>query len=92
MTATVALRRLSSIPRIERDAIRPDDVYAWSSTATTGGVYAWCAVIYRSSTGELFRIRCWDGANSGYFPQIPNGALPDGIEIDDDLRVYGEYF
>jgi hypothetical protein len=88
---TTSVRRLSSIPRIDPKSIEEGDLYAWSSETIGPGYFIWCAVILRPRTGELFRVRCYDGEKSSYFPQIKDGALPEGTQIDDDVRIYGDY-
>lgn len=73
---------LNSLPSIGRGQFQEGDCMVFASKGA-GGVdtVRWEEVILRPSTGELFRISCFDNPRGGYVPDLPDGDLPAGIKI-----------
>jgi hypothetical protein len=72
--------RIAQIPRIDRSDIKATDLYVaeveGGSNGDGFGIW-WSAVIYRPESNELFKIRCSDGENGGYQPEISGGSIPN---------------
>lgn len=75
--------RLAQIPGIGRDQFQDGDVCVFDTEGTGDSPVRWITVVYRPSTGEFFKIRCKDGENGSYQPDLPDGKLPDGVTIVD---------
>ncbi len=72
----------SRIREINRADLRDDDLYTCESEYWGSNPIVWFAIIYRPTTKEIFKIRCWDGERGGYQPDIPCGQLPDGVTVE----------
>lgn len=71
-----------SIQEIGRDALQKGDVCVREiDISRSGNPWTWWSVIFRPTTGEIFKIYCWDGSAGGYSPDLPAGDLPEDITI-----------
>lgn len=70
---------INDIPWIGRESLRPNDYYAQEFG---GNCERWEGIIFRRSTGEIFRISCHDGVDSSYIPRVyGEGPLPAEVII-----------
>lgn len=72
--------KINEIPRIDRNDIKATDLYVaevqGGGTGHGFGIW-WSAMIYRPESNELFKVRCSDGENGGYQPEIESGSIPN---------------
>ncbi len=73
--------RLDDVPSINCDKFQEGDLVVHEVDQGGSNPIYWDAIILRPSTGEIFKIRCRDGENSGYFPDLPSGSLPEGVVV-----------
>ncbi len=77
--------RVSKMKRIIDSDIRHGDVSVKTFGRGGHNPLCWDDIIYRPASHEFLRIQCWDGEWSSYQPNLPNGDIPDGITIVDDM-------
>ncbi|MFA7286185.1 MAG: hypothetical protein WC052_00785 [Patescibacteria group bacterium] len=71
---------LEDIPWINPHSVQADDCYACDFNSENYG--NWIVVVFRESTGELFRVECHEGETGSEQPEIPGkGPIPTGISI-----------
>lgn len=74
---------LRDIGSMAREDLRLDDLYAQEIDCGGGDDYVWWyAIIYRPSTGQIFKLYCSDGESHGWCPtDQKHGKLPEGVTI-----------
>ena len=44
--------------------------------------WSWYEVVWRPSTDEYFKLRCWDGVSGGYTSDLDSVDPPDDVILD----------
>ncbi len=75
--------RVSDLPIKGNRNLREGDLYVQEVDRPDSeySCMRWWAIVYRASTGEVFKVSSWDSENSGYSPELPHGKLPDNIVV-----------